>query len=65
MPKKFEGKYGQTMLRLPIDTLHKLDELRACGYLPSAIMRAAVIKAVNEKLAQAKARGELNDEQNL
>ena len=54
---------GLYLLNIRVDdkTRAKLKVLRELGYLPSAIMRQAIQKAVDEKLRLARERGELRD----
>lgn len=49
-------KMMPTQIRLPEQVFKSLHTLRAAGYLPSAVMRVAIEKAVQEKIAEIEAR---------
>ena len=49
-------------LRLPKEYVEKIKVLRQAGFLPSTIMRASVVKAIDEKIAIARKIGALNDD---
>ena len=51
-----KSKMKATQIRLPERVFEGLHELRTAGYLPSAIMRQAIEKAVNERLHAIKAK---------